>query len=349
MTDKKIFVTGAGGFIGARVVEMGKKLGLDLIAGIRSNKGIPRLARMSVDLRKCDLLDIESLKKAFEGCPIVVHCAMSDGPSIIKGTRNVLQAAKECGVERVMFISTVDVYGHQEGDIDESTRPQKSGYWYNEAKIEAEKICEDFKESSMDITILRPAIVYGPFCKPWTLRYYDRLRYGRLGLLNDTFNGYCNAVYVDDVVRAVFAATEQPRGETGVYNVVGPELVNWNDYFRAFHQAVTGKIPAEAQGATEVRKENPIIGVIRSFAKYMMKRFPKLVTHCYSKIPVAKKMMKRTEIMLKCNPEASELALYQRKARYQSKALQCGLGFKPQVTLDEGMKRTSDYLKTYFE
>jgi len=286
---------------------------------------------------------------AFDGCKIVVHCAMSDGPSIIKGTRNVLQVAKDSGIERVVFISTVDIYGHQEGDIDESTSPQSSGFWYNEAKIQAEKICDKYRNGVMDITILRPAIVYGPFCKPWTLRYYERYQYGRLDLLDELSNGFCNAVYVDDVVRAIFAAAGQIKGQSGVYNVVGPESLSWNDYFRGFYQAVAGEPLLKSSTSSAARKENPVIGAIRTFAKYMMKRCPRMVTYCYTKIPVAKRIMKRTEVMLKCNPDSNELALYQRKARYHSEVIDGDLDYKPSTTLAVGMERTSDYLKIYFK
>jgi nucleoside-diphosphate-sugar epimerase len=348
MKSNKLFVTGAGGFIGARVVEMALQQGYQPIAGIRGNRGIPRLARLGVEIRKCDVLALETLVAAFEGCGTVVHCAMSDGPSIVEGTDNVLQAAQTCGVARVVFISSVAVYGSQEGNIDESVPLQSIG-WYGEAKIKAEEICSRYLQRGMDITTLRPGIVYGPFCKLWTLRYYDRFRYGQLNLLSHDSDGYCNAVYVDDVVRAIFAAANQPKGASGIYNVVGPESPHWNDFFRCFQESLSGKPLAEPTGVSKLPKDHLLLKLLRSTAKYLMEKCPDLITYCRTKFSPAKKLMKRTEGLLKYNLDSHELSLYRLRGRYQVGAMRNKLGCPPTIGLEEGMKRTANYLKVYFE
>lgn len=349
MKTNKLFVTGAGGFIGARVVEMALEQEFNPIAGIRSNWGLPRLARLAVELRKCDLLVPETLVAAFEGCETVVHCAMSDGPSIVEGTENVLRAAQTCGVARVVFLSTTDVYGMQEGDIDESVGMQRSGVWYNETKIEAEKICSQYLQRGMDITILRPGIVYGPFGNYWTLRYYERFRFGQLKRLNQDSDGYCNAVYVDDLVRAIFSAAKQPKGSTGIYNVVGPEPLHWNDFFRCFHESLSGNPLPESTRVEKLPKDHPLLKLPRNVAKYLMGRCPGLITYCRTKFSPTKKLMKRAEALLKYNPDADELSLYRRRARYLAGALRNELECPPKIGLAEGMKKTANYLMVYFE
>ena len=201
----------------------------------------------------------------------------------------------------------------------------------------------------MDITILRPGIVYGPFCKPWILRYYERYRFGQLNLLGHDSDGYCNAVYVDDVVRAIFAAANQPKGSTGIYNVVGPDTLHWNDFFRRFHKSLSGKSLPKSTGIGKLPKDHPMLKLFRNTAKYLVGKCPSLITYCKTNFSPTKNLMQRTEALLKYNPDSDEFSLYGRRARYQAGALRNELGCPPVIGLEEGMKRTANYLKVYFE
>lgn len=345
----KIFVTGGSGFIGARIVELALQGGHAPLAGVHSSRGIPRLARLGVDTRSCDIMDPSLLAVAFADVDAVVHCAMADGPSVIEGTRNVLNTCKKLKISRVVFISTVDVYGDQEGEIDEATLPEKNGYWYNEAKVEAEKVCDEFGDG-MNITILRPAIVYGPFCKPWTHRYYERFQAGTLNLVEEDKNGYCNAVYVDDVAGAALAAATKDDHAGGIYNVVGPDRLSWNEYFSIYKALLESTDGNQAvQGQRLKRKENIFLKTLRGFAKWMMAHFPKTVKYCYTQIPPLKSLMKKAERAIKSNPDSRELTLYARKARYSSVRIKAELDFAPKVGIEEGMRRVGNYLDIYFK
>lgn len=346
-SNMKILVTGGGGFIGGRIVELAARDGLHVLAGIHSNRGLPRLARIGANVIHCDIMSPESLDQAIAGVDAVVHCAMADGPSIVQGTTNVLDSATRHQVQKVVLISTIDVYGEQEGDLDEDSPIQKSGYWYNEAKIEAEQIAQKYS-NEFDLTILRPAIVYGPFCKPWVMRYFERLQHGRLDLLSTEKNGFCNAVYVDDVAGAVLAALSNPAHRGGTYNVVGPDALTWNEYFLSFAKLI-GNQELQRSGHATVSRSEPIpIRWLRAFAKWMMKRFPSLVKYCYTQVPPLKRLMKRAEATLKLNPDARELVLYARKARYRSNSIENEIGFSPVISLADGLARTGNYLDVYF-
>jgi len=79
-----ILVTGAAGFIGGRMVErLRAEPDVRILAGVRSWKGCARVARLGVEMVRCDVIDASGVAQAMQGVDTVIHCAMSDGPSIV--------------------------------------------------------------------------------------------------------------------------------------------------------------------------------------------------------------------------------------------------------------------------
>ena len=178
MSDRKtIFVTGAGGFIGGRVVEVLQGLEVGTVkGGVRRWASCARIGRLPVDLVKCDIREADQVSAALEGVTHIVHCAVGDLSSTVEGTRTLLQGAADAGAKRIVHLSTVDVYGDQLGEIDESKPLMSKGQDYGDSKIAAEKVCQEFAEKGVPITILRPTLVHGPFSGSWTVEYARRLQ-----------------------------------------------------------------------------------------------------------------------------------------------------------------------------
>ena len=220
---QKIFVTGTSGFIGGRLVEM---LYLSQFASVRASvrswSSAARIARFPVEIVRCDIMEPEQIAEAMAGVTAVVHCAYSDThTAIVQGTQNMLEAALKLGVERFVYLSTAEVYGPQaHGQIDENAPYQSTGSEYADSKIEAEKLCWAYSAKGLPITILRPAIVYGPFGNSWTVNVAKRLQSGNWGTFEQYGEGKCNLVYVDDLVAAILLAVRHPQAVGQAFNIM---------------------------------------------------------------------------------------------------------------------------------
>ena len=132
-SDRPILVTGAGGFIGGRVVEVLHGLaGVSVRASVRRWGSAVRIGRLPVEIVLCDITDPGQVRRAIEGIGGVVHCASGDPHATVEGTHAVLQAALEARVDRVVHLSTMEVYGDVEGDVREDAPLQRTGWPYRD-------------------------------------------------------------------------------------------------------------------------------------------------------------------------------------------------------------------------
>ena len=97
-SERSVLVTGAGGFIGGRVVEaLHLTGGTRVRAGVRRWASAARIGRFPVELAHCDVMESDSLANALTGVSAVVHCAVGDREVTVEGTRNLLEAARRAG------------------------------------------------------------------------------------------------------------------------------------------------------------------------------------------------------------------------------------------------------------
>ena len=261
LRGQKIFVTGASGFIGGRLVE--KLLieeGAEVVALVRKFKNASRLARFPIKMVAGDVLDADGLAKAMGGCVFAVHCAMdaSGTPEqnnrvTIDGTRNVCVAAQKAKVKRLVHLSTISVYGRTPtGPMNESTAKNPKHDAYGTSKLEAEGTVLDFSKAGLPYTVLQPTVVFGPWAY-WTTSIATQLGSGTV-VLPDDGEGFCNAVYVDDVVNAICCALRIDRPIPGPYLISAEFPVTWADYYHAYAKWIPGSaIGGEPAAAMERR------------------------------------------------------------------------------------------------
>lgn len=181
--DKKVLVTGAGGFIASHLVERLVSEGADVRAFVRYNSrndyGMLKLISSDVfskiEIMQGDLRDNEAVRNAVKGVDTVFHLgALIAIPYSyvnprevidvnIMGTLNVLMAARDFGTRRVVHTSTSEVYGTaQYVPIDEK-HPLQGQSPYSASKISADRIAESFYRSfEVPVVTLRPFNTYGP-------------------------------------------------------------------------------------------------------------------------------------------------------------------------------------------
>ena len=241
--EKTIFVTGATGFIGARICERLVQAGArDIRALVHTLPRAARIARLPITLCPGDLLERSSLERAMGESQIVIHCGLAPARGIVRTTENMLQLAEARGVERFVHISTAAVHGltPPPGTESEEAGPRPSGDAYCDNKARAEKLVARFSRRGFPAVVLRPSIVYGPY-SAWSTRLIADLR-ARRTVLIDGGRGACNTTYVDNLVDAIFLSLENDRAIGEIFFITDGERVTWGDFIRA-HAAMMDPSP----------------------------------------------------------------------------------------------------------
>lgn len=180
---KKVLVTGADGFIGSHLTERLLDQGYDVRAFVYYNSfnnwgwldTLPKEKINQIEIFSGDIRDPNGVREAMKGVQYVFHLAAliaipfsyhspdSYVDTNIKGTLNVLQAARDLKTERILITSTSEVYGTAKYVPIDELHPYQGQSPYSATKIGADRIAESFYRSfNMPITIVRPFNTYGP-------------------------------------------------------------------------------------------------------------------------------------------------------------------------------------------
>jgi NAD dependent epimerase/dehydratase len=183
LRDKKILVTGSDGFIGSHLVEKLLEKGCKVRALVFYNSfnswgwldSFPEKKLVHIEVFPADIRDRHSVQKAIRGMDIVFHLAAlisipfsydateSFIDTNIKGTLNVLQAARHFETKRVFITSTSEVYGTARYVPIDEKHPFQAQSPYSASKIGADRLAESFYRSfDLPVTIVRPFNTYGP-------------------------------------------------------------------------------------------------------------------------------------------------------------------------------------------
>ncbi len=343
MARETILVTGAGGFIGGRLVEVLALGGEARVRpALRRWSSAARIARFPVAPVLCDVTRTEQIDRALEGVDAVVHCAVGGPEVTVEGTRKLLTACLERGVRRVVHLSTVEVYGDTPGEVDE-TKPLAPSNEYGVSKVAAEEVCRELQSKGLEVSILRPGIVYGPFSRWWTERFADRLGSGRWRLFEGLGEGWCNLVYIDDLTAAVLACLRRAEAAGEAFNVNGPDRVTWNEYVEALNREL-GLAPLVRSRQRRTRLTSAALWPVRTAAGIAVRHFEPLIYRIYERYRFTRGLIQSTELALRTTPSAEELNLYQRRAYYPAGKAAELLGWTPRVDMRRGLELSRRWL-----
>lgn len=258
----KIFIAGATGVVGRRVVPLLLEGGYQVTAVARTAKQVAALRALGARAAAHDLFNVESLHRAVAGHNVVVNLATHIPPSSARmmlpwawrendrlrrvASSNLADAAIAAGAERFIQESFAPAYpGRGDAWIEEDT--PLSPTRYNRTLLDAERSAQRFTRSGATGVVLRFALFYGPDA----FQLDDMIRFVRRGWapLPGTADAYVSSVSHDDAANAVFAALQLP---TGAYNVVDDEPLTRRAYFDSLAQAL-GVAPPALQPAWMAR------------------------------------------------------------------------------------------------
>jgi nucleoside-diphosphate-sugar epimerase len=249
----RVFVSGATGFIGSRLVEKLAGDGVTVHALYRSESKSGLIKKPGVVLFKGDILDKQSVLAAMKGCDQAYHVAAFAGvwardPSLIfrlnvEGSMNVVSAAEEHGVGRIVITSTAGVLGPAVEEAVHESSPAPSSFFtaYEESKFMLEQALAQRSEKIPEVVIVNPTRVYGPGLlseSNGVTRMIGRYVAGNWRLIPGNGNSSGNYVFVEDVVEGHLLAMS--KGAAGERYVLGGENITYNQLFSLVRQ-ISGK------------------------------------------------------------------------------------------------------------
>ena len=345
--ERRVLVTGATGFIGGRIMEMAhlsQHHSCRVLGGLRRWASAARLGRLPVETVPLDLMDTQQIERALENVTHIIHCAKGTPEETVTGTRNLLEASLKKKVRHFIHLSTADVYGEASGVVDESSPYQYTGNTYNRMKIDAEKACWEYWEKGLPITIFRPSIVYGPFSAGWCLRFATMFLAREWGVFDTYGEGTCNLVYVDDLVRVVFDALDRQDAWGKAFNINGPELITWNEYFTRLN-SLMGLPPLRIIKPGRAGASTFAMAPVRALGGYVKKHFFRPVKLIAEHVAIADSLVRSLEHRAKITPSPDELKLFARKVVYSDARARSTLSRCPDTRIDDGMSATLEWIK----
>jgi dihydroflavonol-4-reductase len=277
----KAFITGATGFIGGRVVRRLRERGDDVVALVRSPAKADDLRRLGCELVEGDLTSEAAIREGTTGCDSAFHIAAvykvgipssqrgAMHESNVRGSELVFDAALDAGVKRIVYVSTVNVFGNTKGAVvDESyERDTAEGFLscYDETKYLSHQVAKDRIAKGAPIVIVQPGGVYGPGDHSEIGNFIDQARKGKMFLV--PFPGLgLNLVHVDDVAEGILLAHD--RGQIGRSYVLGGELTTMGDVVKRAAEKSGRRAPTRALPVTMMklsRPLGPILGPVMGF------------------------------------------------------------------------------------
>jgi dihydroflavonol-4-reductase len=170
-----VLVTGGTGFLGRAILERLLADGDGVKALARSKTSALALGELGAEPVRGDVLDLEALASAMQGCVIVYHaaganafCVRDPSPMFevnVRGSRNVVRAAARAEVKRVVYTSSAATLGERKGTVGDEQTPHRGWFLseYERSKFEAERaVLAAADETGVEVVCLNPASVQGP-------------------------------------------------------------------------------------------------------------------------------------------------------------------------------------------
>ncbi len=316
LAQRKIFITGANGFIGRAIAERVRALGAEV-------GGVDLVADPDNNVAAGDITEPESWSAALTGVDTVIHTAALLGPAFpleqswhvnVFGTSQVLRAAIDAGVPRFVHFSSIMAYGFDFPDgVDESYPVRVSRDVYTDTKVNSEAVVlTAHAASQIGVTVIRPGDVWGAG-SVWVRSPIAEMRKKTGFPLPNGGNGIFSPVYIDNFVDGLVLVVASDDAVGQVFNISDGEGVRCGDFF--------ARLAAMCGGSVHTLP----IGVAAPAAEILGK--------------VLRRLGQKTDLA------AGTMWLLNRTGTFSIEKVQKMLGYQPIVTIDEGMARVEAWAR----
>jgi nucleoside-diphosphate-sugar epimerase len=271
----RAFVTGGTGFIGGRVARKLRERGEEVVALVRSPEKADELRELGCELIEGHLSDTEAIRSGAEGADSVFHIGAIYKVGVpssefegmydanVHGTERVLDAAVEAGAGRIVYVSTINVFGNTRGEVvgENYSRDESEGFLscYDETKYRAHQVAIDRIEKGAPIVLVQPGGVYGPGDHSEIGNMIDQTAKGKLRMKAFPETGF-NMVHVDDVADGVLLALD--KGKVGESYILGGEITTMRGLMDTLAQVADRKPPKRTMPTGLLKAMTPIGPVV---------------------------------------------------------------------------------------
>lgn len=352
LDGKAVFVTGATGFIGKRLVPALINAGARVTVLLRNRHGRQAFSAMGAQVIQGTAGDRALQEKALRDQDVLYHLAYDMRATAAENlaTFEALRtAAEKAGVGRIVHASSIVVYdGWPQQNLTESCPISNSkADPYRRAKIAMEQA---LLQGNCPAAILQPTLVYGPGSLLWTDKLTNWLAAGTVVLPKP--EGLCNAVFVDDLVQAMLCAAAPEDLQQERFIISGPAPVSWSALLSGYADIIgrgkIGLIPQETLRARlpdeepgEIPDTQSLAARVSTIARAWIgrDRFERLVQTATQRLP------RQNELY----PDRYMLELFSGTGQCQIDHARVRLGYEPAYDLKAGLEATRSYLEANFK
>ncbi|GCE29988.1 putative oxidoreductase [Dictyobacter alpinus] len=316
---KRVFISGASGFVGRSLAARYKQLGSEI-------RGVDKVADVKEGVIAGNTAQAGAWQEHAQGCDLFIHAAAivsftHDPQNIwevnVRGTRHALDAAIRGGVQRFLHISSVVAYSFDfPPDVTERYPVRCNGVPYVDSKVMGEQVVlQAHAAGEMASTIVRPGDIYGPRSRPWTTRPVRLITSGSL-VLPLQGKGIFTPVYIDTLIDGIVLAAGAKDAAGHVFNITDGYGIE-NSAFFGYYARLLGK-------------EIPVVQDSRT----LLLALKAMVVDRAKKNMGRESQWNETGVRYLC-----------RRGTYSIEKARKLLGFEPRIGIDEGMKRTEQWLR----
>jgi len=317
----KAFVTGGTGFIGSHLVDelIQSDDYTEIKCLVRSSE--KWLEGKSYTRVKGDLNSITILKKALSDVDVIFHLAgVVSAPSLkefnlanVDATENLIRVAHQAGISNIVILSSLAAAGPSNGKPRTESDPMNPVSMYGESKKKMEQLIHKSKSNDMSIKILRPPVVYGPReAQIYTL--FKIMSYGITPIVGNGTSPKLSMIYVSDLIHGIVNASKSDKKGVSTYFISG-QITCWKE-IKEIADTVLGK-------RSFALRLNP--GIVKKLAGFI-----ETTATLFGSYPVVNREKAREMIL--------EWTCSSEKAQQE-------LGYRTEVSLEEGISRTLHWYK----
>ncbi|RIK73456.1 MAG: hypothetical protein DCC67_17900 [Planctomycetota bacterium] len=240
----KIAIVGASGFVGSALAEsLWQSDPGSVVPLIHRSGNAWQLARHGMPLRCADVLNKAELRGALEGCTHLVNCFRAGGDVMVRGLANLIDAARAAGIQRLVHISSVAVYGPRfdGGTIDEQCPKRAEPGSYGAMKEQCDRMIAKAARRGLPAVVLCPPNVSG-VNSPFLLALVEHLRSGKGAIIDAELP--CELVDVQNLVHAIRLALDGgPADGSRVFVTDQESRLTWRDLIEQLAEAALIDLP----------------------------------------------------------------------------------------------------------